>query len=178
MLRRVVASRLSDIELLRIEIDTLWIRDEDGRLVRDGALDGVAAPHLVIACATGGGHLMAVGERVPATLADEMRALVAWSEPSADAATRPPVLDRCREVLADSLGALEVTSGPSYVAESLAAFRSTVEIRSAGEERGSVPAAGGGRLDRRGGGCWRGSAGPWAMALVAGQIVRFASAPG
>ena len=173
MLRRVVASRLSDIELLRIEIDTLWVRDEQGRLVRAGGLAGVPAPHLVIACATGG-LLVAVGERVPARLAEEMKALVARSELPRDPATRPPVLSRCQEMLADRLGPLEVTSGPSYVAESMPPFGWTVEIRTArepGAELLPLPPDVAGWTDEEWTLLMGGALGPWAVALAAGQIV-------
>jgi len=174
MLRRVVASRLSAIELLRIEMDTLWIRDDEGRLVRAGGLAGAPAPHLVIACAAGGGHLLAVGERVPARLAEEMKSLVARSELPRDPATRPPVLSHCQELLADSLGPIEVTSGPSYVAESMSPFGWTVEIRTArepGAEPLPLPPDVAGWTEEE----WRmltqGALGPWAVALAAGQIV-------
>ena len=65
----------SDKQLLELEIDTLWSRNENGRLVRDRGLNGTAAPHLVIASLRDA-TVVAFGDEVPESVAREISGLL------------------------------------------------------------------------------------------------------
>ncbi|MEX0781039.1 MAG: GNAT family N-acetyltransferase [Dehalococcoidia bacterium] len=158
-----------DLDLLAIEIDTLWTRDGRGRLV--SAANPV--PHLVIAEALEG-RLVAVGSEVPDELATELVAL-AGGGPPVFPGERPPGLESCAARAATVLGPVEVRSGPSYVAESapVAANSTASLITSDGSAPWTHP------LDPPPNAGWEaeewrallaGELGPWAMSLAEGEI--------
>ena len=66
---------LSDLDLLEIEIDTLWLKDDRDRLVNDRGPNARPAPHLVIGASTDG-RIVAIGSDVPEALAIELRAAI------------------------------------------------------------------------------------------------------
>jgi hypothetical protein len=104
---------LTDVQLIEIEIETLWKRDARGRLTTTAERNGRPAPHVVIAIATDG-QRAAIGSDVPGAVAEDLRAVVADS-PLAAAPSAPPVaILRCRQLLEPVVGSLELSSGPSY----------------------------------------------------------------
>ncbi len=104
----------SDLELLAIELDTLWARDERGRLLRAGGLGG-AAPHFVVGVSREG-QVAAAGSGVPDSLAAELLAAASAGQP-APVGEPPEKLDDWCTRLGAVLGPVAVSSGPSYVAE-------------------------------------------------------------
>jgi len=164
----------SDLELLEIEIDTLWLRDKRSRLVEQRRPNGLLAPHLVIAVSSQGWTL-AVGSEVPDAVAGELQAEVSTKPRTSDPAEPPPALARCEQLLRDSLGLVELSGGPSWVIPRETRFPSAVEIQRSDYhdtellldqdiERLNWTAAE-----------WRelldGTLGPWAMAIIERQVV-------
>lgn len=104
----------SDLELLAIEVDTLWTRDERGRLLRAGGLNPAAAPHFVLGVAREG-QVAAVGRKVPDGLAAEL--LTGTAACRLPAGGEPPEeLDAWCAALGAVLEPVAVSNGPSYVA--------------------------------------------------------------
>lgn len=165
---------LPDRDLLAIELDTLWVRDSRGRLVRDGGLIGSPAPHCVIASCPGGIAGWAIGASVPEAVVSDLERLLLSAEPADDPAHPPPVLAACRDLLASALGTVDVSSGPSYVAEQAPRFTSTAVI-STSEGAGSDPLGPPPEEARWTAEEWSalksGELGPWAVGLIDGQIV-------
>ncbi len=165
----------TDLELLEIEIQTLWATDPRGRLVLDKSRgwQGRKAPHLVIAVSNNG-QVAAIGSEVPDALAAELQAAVAGESPSPPA-TPPASIARCEQLLKDALGPVELSAAPAYVIPTDTAFNSTAEIlRSDGDDaetlRSCAPERAGWNSDE-----WNllldGSLGSWAMATIAGQVI-------
>ena len=102
----------SDIELLRTEIETLWVPDERGRLVRPRKRTVRPARELVLAvCADG--HCLALGAEVPDRLARELEAVVSGAAAGSDPAEAPSCVARCMELLHDAFGPVDLSSGLS-----------------------------------------------------------------
>jgi hypothetical protein len=157
---------LSDLELLAVEVDTLWTRDECGRLA-------APAPHLVIA-ASPEGRLVVAASEVPHELAAELMALASEDALPAAPGEPPAVLDGCAARLAAALGPVAVTGGPSYVATPVpvASSPATLIVSDGSKPHGQelrAPEGAGWEEE------WRelleGRLGPWAMAAVDGEIV-------
>lgn len=104
----------SDLGLLAIEIDTLWLKDERGRLVQSQNAQGWTAPHFLAAVSTDGWAL-AFGTEVPEALASELQAVFATEPPATDPAVPPASISRCEQLLGSALGDVEFSGGPSYV---------------------------------------------------------------
>lgn len=166
---------VTDLELLGIEIETLWATDARGRLVLDKSRgwQGRKAPHLVIAVSDNG-QLAAIGSEVPDALAVELQAAVGEGPPSPPV-TPPASIARCEQLLKDALGPVELSAAPAYVIAADTAFKSTAKIlRSDGDDaetlRSRAPERAGWNSDE-----WNllldGSLGPWAMATIAGQVI-------
>jgi RimJ/RimL family protein N-acetyltransferase len=165
------------LELLEIEIETLWATDPRGRLVLDDksrGWQGRKAPHLVIAVSDNG-QITAFGSDVTDGLAVELQAAVAGGSPSPDPATQPACVARCEQLLRDSFGRIVLSASPAYVVPPGTAFQSAARIvRSDGDEsealRGQNPKAANWSPDE-----WRllldGAFGPWAVATVGKQII-------
>ena len=165
----------TDLDLLQIEIETLWTTDDRGRLLKSRDSNARAAPHLVIAVANDG-QTVAFGSDVSDALADELRAAFD-SEPPASPATPPASLARCEQLLANALGPVELSSGPGYVIPPSTAFASAAAIvKSDGGDpenlRDQVPEWQGWRRED-----WNlmldGFYGPWAVATVDGQVIAY-----
>jgi RimJ/RimL family protein N-acetyltransferase len=165
----------ADLDLLRLEIDTLWTTDQRGRLLKSRDQHKRAAPHLVIAVSNDG-QTVAFGSEVADALVVELRAVVE-SAPRLPPATPPASLARCEQLLTDTLGPVEVSSGPGYVIPPPTAFESAaVIVKSDGEDtenlRDQVPEWQGWRGED-----WNlmldGFYGPWAVATVDGQVIAY-----
>jgi GNAT superfamily N-acetyltransferase len=159
-----------DLELMRIEIDTLWVRDARGRLLRDAEPAGRPAPHLVIAVASDGQEI-AIGGAVPDNVAREVSA-IANASTSRDPSVAPDSLSDCISVLRDAVGAVEVRSGPSYIIERPLTQSSDATIRCSSDGDASD-------LRRANPANWTaddwerligGALGPWAMAMDGGRV--------
>lgn len=160
----------SDEALLAIEIDTLWARDERGRLLRDGGLNGFPAPYCVIASAPARIATWAVGAAVPPAAVAELETLLT----SAVLTNQQAVVDDCRDLLVGALGPVEVSSGPTYLVERAHAFPSNALIRTS-DETDASPLGPPPEEARWTSGEWNaltsGKLGPWAVGLVDNQIV-------
>ena len=164
----------TDLELLELEIETLWVTDRQGRLVRSRGWNGRAAPHLVIA-ACNDGQIAAIGSEVPDALAVQLQATVASAPPPPDPATAPASIARCEQLLKESMGPVEPSAGPTYVIPAATAFESGAEIQQSVDERiaslrSKNPARAGWSAEE-----WNllvdGSFGPWAVAKMGGEVV-------
>jgi hypothetical protein len=162
---------LTDLALLRIEIDTLWSNQHTRP---------IDAPDLVVACSSTG-LLATAGPAVPEAVARALVAEVAGARPPADPSSPPPVLERCRRLLEDALGEVELWpgSGPSYLIDDTVAFPPTLPlIRSDAADLTDVRAANPGTW---GADEWQdlldGRLGPWAMARSADQVISICHTP-
>ncbi len=109
---------MTDADLLQIERETLWGEDVHGRFKQQ--------PHVVFLVTST--HAKAcVSQELPRDLAQRLVELSRPESKDRDP-SRPPVdLDRCREMLS-GLGAVEQTSGPSYLITAGAEYPSTSTI--------------------------------------------------
>ena len=96
---------MSDADLLRIEMQTLWGEDAYGRFNRP--------PHVVLLAAATHGRAY-VSEGLPQDLTQQLQEFTRCVPATPEPSEPPPCLDRCREALG-ILGAVEQTSGPSYL---------------------------------------------------------------
>jgi hypothetical protein len=163
----------SDIELLSLEIETLWTRDGRGRLLDERRPGGNPAPLIVLA-GNGVDRVTAFGSDVPERLVEEVLAGIdveaSWPEPPSP----PGAMARCEEVLREAMGPLALSGGPSFVfAEGLSVPTTTPVICSDDATAASFhqlrPVEGWGRDE------WRsllsGALGPWAAAALGGRVV-------
>jgi RimJ/RimL family protein N-acetyltransferase len=165
----------TDVELLRIEIETLWVPDDRGRVVRVRSRTFRAAPELVLALGADGGQCLAFGVDVPDLVALELEAVVRGAAAAADPGEPPSGVARCVELLEDAFGPVVLSSGLSYVIPPGVRFSSTAAVTwSDGAEVSSLgrraPSSANWDADE-----WRmlldGVLGPWAMASIEGKIV-------
>jgi RimJ/RimL family protein N-acetyltransferase len=165
----------TDVELLRTEIETQWLPDENGRLLRVRSRTFRAAPELVLAVGADGGQCLAFGIDVPDLLVYELEAIVSAAAAAAGPAEPPSSVARCRELLEDAFGPVVLSSGLSYVIPPGGRFSSSADvIRSEDAEVSSLseraPSSANWDDDE-----WRmlldGVLGPWAMASIDGRIV-------
>jgi RimJ/RimL family protein N-acetyltransferase len=110
----------TDVELLRIEIDTQWEADAGGRLVRTRERDASPAPDVVIAGGRSSSVIM-FGQHVPGEAARVLRAVV---RDDGDAAGLPSVVELAQRWL----GPIERSKGPCYVIPEGTRFAPTAEV--------------------------------------------------
>lgn len=165
------AAGTTDLELLHIEIETLWPADARGR---------ISGPDLVIA-SSADGCAAAIGAAVPDELAAVLARTVAESAPQTDLSTAPPILEECRQALEDRLGPVAhmPTSGPSYLVPKNVAFRSEVTlVRSDSPDVAPLRGANPGNWQPQE---WEqlldGQLGPWAMATHDGAVISICHTP-
>jgi RimJ/RimL family protein N-acetyltransferase len=161
----------SDLDLLQIEIETLWATDARGRIY---------GPDLVIASSRTGCDL-ALGVDVADDLAGTLAAIVGAAPPPTDLTAPPAPLEPCRRLLEPVLGPVTLTpgSGPSYLIPDTVAFRSAARlVRSDSDERWSLRGANPGN--------WRaeewsdllaGHLEPWVMAIRDGLVISICHTP-
>ncbi len=123
----------SDLELLTIEIDTLWLRDERGRLLESQSGGRRNVPYFLAASA-GDGWALAFGSDLADALVADIEALFADEPPATDPSRPPPPFDRCEELLTRAVGTVEPQSGPSYVIPPGTSFASDATILRSDEE--------------------------------------------
>jgi RimJ/RimL family protein N-acetyltransferase len=166
---------IGDLDLLRLEIATLWESDARGRLTVTREPEARRALDVVVATCVDG-RLVAFSDRVPERLAQELRAAIDRAPPENDPAVAPRWLERCERLLREAAGApISVSCGPSYVVEPDAVFPAPVETRGwrdpGGRDlAGRNPPEANWPADE-----WaqliRGDLGPWAMALDGEDVV-------
>lgn len=163
----------TDLELLEIEIETLWASDHRGRLVSSRESIVRPAPHLVIAVSNDG-QIATIGSEVPDGLAVELQAAVAGESPSPPA-TPPASIARCEQLLKNAVGLVELSAGPSYVIPLATAFESPAVIVHSDDEntdalRDQAAKRAGWSAEE-----WNllldGSYGPWAVATIGGRVI-------
>jgi RimJ/RimL family protein N-acetyltransferase len=165
----------SDLDLLRLEIETLWPLDARGRISTRRAPDFVLA-------STAAGLAMAVGPAVPDQLAAMLAERVQRAAPAQPLSSPPPILDDCRQRLAETLGPLELLpgSGPSYLIHERVEFPSSVPLICSTAQAHVATLAGANP------GNWEpdewqqllgGQLGPWAMAVHAGEVISICHTP-
>jgi hypothetical protein len=165
---------VNNLDLLSLEIETLWQLDERGRLLHTRELNPQPAPLMVVA-ASGEDHvLLAFSREVPDSLVTELDAAAVGAyciRPSPN----PEPIARCADILERELGPVEVSSGPSYIIPPGTAIPSDVPIVRSGDEaaealRNLNPRLGGWSAED-----WTllidGALGPWAMAVSAEEVV-------
>jgi Acetyltransferase (GNAT) domain len=165
------AAEASDLELLEVEIDTLWQMDHRGR---------IHGPDLVIACCRAG-YELALGADVPADLAAALAMVVSEGRPPAEMTSPPPILDPCRRLLEEAFGPVALTpgSGPSYlIPETVAFWSNAALVRS---DAGDVSALRGANPGNWGVEEWEqlldGQLEPWVMATRDDVVISICHTP-
>ena len=164
----------SDLELLAIEIDTLWSRDDRNRLVKVQNAQDWPAPYLLVGVSTEGWTL-AFGSDVPDAVVEELQAAFDVESPAGDPAVPPASFARCKQLLESALGDVESSGGPSYLIPAGTSFESGAALlRSDDEHKERLQAQDLERLN------WtaeewrhlvRGDLGPWAFVMNADRVV-------
>jgi RimJ/RimL family protein N-acetyltransferase len=163
----------TDLELLEIEIETLWATDHRGRLVHTRKAIVRVAPHLVIGVSNDG-QIAAIGHEVPDGLAVELQGAVAGA-PLSPPTTPPASITHCEHLLKNAVGPVVLSSGPGYVIPRNAAFESAAVILhsddgNAESLRDQIPKRPNWSAEE-----WNllldGFFGPWAVATIGGKVI-------
>lgn len=117
----------SNIELFRIELESLWVRDPRGRLVRTREFAATSAPDMVLAT-EGAEYVVDFGHEVPDETVATLESVVAKSEPPGALGVEPPALASCVALLGASMGHVAIESGPTYLIPPGRAFASSVSM--------------------------------------------------
>ncbi len=162
------------IDLLKIEIDTLWLRDERGNLLEPQSGGRRNVPYFRVASADDG-WVLAFADGLPGVLVADIEALFADEPPTTDPSRPPAPFERCKQLLADALGVVESSGGPSYVIPPGTSFVSGAALlRSDDEHKERLQAQ---DLDRLNWTAeeWRqlldGELGPWVFVMEADRVV-------
>jgi RimJ/RimL family protein N-acetyltransferase len=164
----------TDLELMHIEVDTIWERDGRGRLTHARRPDRPRAPHAVIVRAAEG-EASFVGAHVADDLALQLEQIPHEPEPASNANAVPPAVSASAALLEPALGRVEITSGPTYLIPRGVTFDSPATIRRSTDPDAhaliaSAPPEANWEPEE-----WRdlieGRLGPWAMALIDGRAV-------
>jgi hypothetical protein len=152
---------VDDLALLRLELETLWVRDDDGRLRHCRTAEAEPPPLLVVArgrtglvCATSTTVPPEVGRAVARLLDnDPSPAVTGWAPVRADAVL---------EALAVVAALTEPHGGPSYVVDGALAAPGGVELRTSSDlDDASLPGLP--ATDRP-------LTAPWVAALAEGRV--------
>jgi hypothetical protein len=113
MLDEVRQTPMNDHDLMEIRADTLWTYDARRRMLRSRSPDNLPAPRLFFG-RTRGGHVLRFGEPVPASLVNEVTAIVG-RQPAVNALPMPPsLLAELRETLSAQAPVTAEGGGPAY----------------------------------------------------------------
>jgi GNAT superfamily N-acetyltransferase len=160
----------TDVELLDLEIGTIWVRSKEGRIVSEA--NGRPGPWLVLATASGG-MTYALGSELSGSMAERLAAVIAACPPPEEAREQPAALEPCRDVLEHEIGRTELSFGPSYLMSGYESYRAGLPIASAqdaGTNALRAPEGGGWPADE-----WesllRGGLGPWSLAVEGERAV-------
>jgi len=156
---------VSDLMLLRIEIETLWTTDDRGR---------IKGPDLVIG-SSALGNTVAVGSAVADDLAAVLVAAVDAAPAPHDLTQPPTAVEQCRQLLAETVRPVELTrsSGPSYlIPETVSCEPTAALVRSDGRDVASLRAANPGNwAPNEWAQLLEGRLGPWVMAVRDDQVI-------
>jgi RimJ/RimL family protein N-acetyltransferase len=153
--------------LLDTELETLWVRDAEGRLLHARVPNGRVAPYLVVGVSAIA-RIVATSIELPASLADELREMIAGA--AATFPWRPSTARRFVETIAAATGSHLVTEdGPSYVIPAgltapSPAVMQTYDRDDAEALRARIPKEG--PVEGHG---------PWAVALIDGNVASVCS---
>jgi len=164
-------TELSDLDLLRIEVETIWARDDRGRLSLDTRSGQATQPYLVIAWCREG-RVAGIGAAVPDGLAARLTGVADGGAPPDDFYEPPEALAPCEELLTSELGGVVRSSGPGYLVPPGTRFASTAPIVQTGDHDVTLytpPQEANWGDDE-----WRalisGELGPFALAVVDGTV--------
>lgn len=170
------ATALPNLALLEIEVDTLWARDPQGRLLHARDHAASPAPYVVVAVSDGE-YFGSFSAGLPGDILTECwSALLTCDLPptTGSAAGNPPEFNVLKEIFARHGVPAKVHCGPSYlVPETVAAIvgGALVTSASATDTRGDLYAPAGANWEPDE---WRallaGEMGPWAMAVEDDEI--------
>jgi hypothetical protein len=154
---------MDDLALLRLELETLWITDADGRVICSRTPDRRPAPLLVVAAGTSG-ICWAVSTAVPAEVEREIADALSTTSPNMVVGWTPDSADPLLENLARVGPVAEPEGGPSFVVPSDLHPTGAIETRpGADRERDRLvermPEADRAALSE-----------PWSVALADGQV--------
>ena len=164
----------SDLELLAIAIDTRWLKDDRGRLLKVQNAQDRPAPHLLVGVSTEGWTL-AFGSDVPDAVVEELQAAFDVEPPAGDPAVPLAAVVRCKQLLESALGDVESSGGPSYVIPTGTSFVSGAALlRSDDEHKERLKSQDLERLNWTAEE-WRqlllGDLGPWAFVMNGDRVV-------
>lgn len=163
----------SELELLEIEIETLWPIDDRRRLRRTPEQGG-PLPLLAVGVWREE-RTMAIANDLAETTVTALAEIVKAGVASHDPFVAPSYLSSCVDALAVSHGPVQIAGGPSYIVPPETRSSSGAVIHSEGVGKASAllkvpPASAKWEPDE-----WRlllaGNLGPWAIATVDGSIV-------
>lgn len=104
---------MDDGELMRLRLETSFVYDGRGRMLRDNDPDGRPAPRLLVA-RTPDGASYRVGHTVPDDIAAQLAAIIAGEPPAGDFRTPPAGVEALRMALAGDAPITEEGGGPAY----------------------------------------------------------------
>lgn len=158
-----------NVELLQIEIATIWGADARGR---------IGGPHYLAVGAAADGLVAAAASAVPDSLATELLRVVADDAATPTPGHPPASLARCRALLTSTLGDVAVSSGPSYLIPPELAIDVPATIVRSTDRDADLRAANPGNWEAaEWQGLLDGMLGPWAMALDGPRVVAICHTP-
>jgi RimJ/RimL family protein N-acetyltransferase len=163
---------LSDLDLLALEVATIWQEDARGRISLDARSGQASEPLLVIACGREG-RVVRVGATVPVALADELISLGERGSTSGDLTQEPAQLAPCRELLMAEPVVVVLSSGPGYIVPPETQFAPTAAIVRSGDDvagRHVAPPAGSNWAPDEWESLIAGDLGPFALAVADGDV--------
>lgn len=153
---------MDDLDLLRLELETLWVTDEAGRVLHCRTDGQDPAPLLVVAaCSTG--TCWATSAEVPDGVEARVANLLSGEPPADSIGWAPTRAAALVGALAEVCELASPHGGPSYVVSSPLAAPSAIDLRSSAQTgasslRGLMP-----EVDRL-------MTAPWVVAMVDGQV--------
>jgi RimJ/RimL family protein N-acetyltransferase len=152
---------VDDLDLLRLELEALWVTDDLGRLRHERTALGWPAPLLAVAACPAGLH-WATSSEVPIEVQRAIGQRLAGERPARAVGWAPASADELIQLLAGVADVAAPHGGPSYVVPSLP-VPSGIELRSSPDHdaaslRGLLPDE-----DRE-------LTAPWVVAMVDGAV--------
>jgi RimJ/RimL family protein N-acetyltransferase len=115
------------LDLLRLEIETLWVLDARGRLLHSNEPAARPAPLAVVA-AVSSDHALALAARLPDALAERLSEAFVSVPPLEDFRLQPPVIDHLIALLEPEYGHLQTAFGPTHVVPGPLAYRTEAKV--------------------------------------------------
>ncbi|MEQ1788374.1 MAG: hypothetical protein ABL966_15085 [Acidimicrobiales bacterium] len=152
-----------DVGLLRLELDTLWVTDADGRLRRCRTDAGEPPPLLVVGAGDSIDGCWAASAALPAAVVDRLQELLAHEPVQAPAVGWAPRAADALVAAARSVGPLAAPhGGPSYLVPAGLVPDPSVELHTSADADAAATLALLPSADRS-------LAAPWVIAIVDGQ---------